>query len=216
MVKRGLVLAAASFLMAGCLGPDYARISNELRAKNIVLQQDLVRQKELNRDLNATVAVLNEQLDAKTPRMETLSQNKLDEIFTVDHVELQSSTTIWDSNGDGKADGYRVFVRPYCSDGTVLPATGKLTIEAFDLALQEGSRRVGSWAFLAQALKNKWYSGFGLDHFALMCPWSEPPAHKEITFKVHFIDALTGRAFEDQKLIKLQSFTASTQTAKTP
>ena len=66
-----------------------------------------------------------------------------------------------------------------------------------------GSQRLGIWTFTPAELKKLWYENFGLRQFAVICPWTTPPAHDEITFKIKFVDALTGRTFEDQKAIKV-------------
>jgi hypothetical protein len=39
--------------------------------------------------------------------------------------------------------------------------------------------------------------------YVLSCPWQSPPKHSDITLKVTFTDALTGRAFTAQKSIKV-------------
>lgn len=212
MSRCWMVLSIVACLpLGGCFGPNYAQVASDLRAKNLQLERDLATERQQRRDLNATVAVLNEQLDARTPRVASLSRERLAQLFTVGRVEIQKSTDAWDADNDGRPESFRVFVRPLTEDGTVLPATGELRIEAFDLAQEEGTQRIGRWTFGPETLKRQWYSTIGTNHFAMTCPWAERPRHREITFKIRFVDALTGQAFEDQELIKLHLPAAATQ-----
>ncbi len=197
---RCLVLALA-LLLGGCLGPNYERIADDLRTRNLQLEESLARVRQESTDREDTITLLLEQLDAKSPRVPTLSDARLAELFVVDRVELQDSTDAWDFDGKGKQEGFRVFFRPLMADGDVLPATGTVTIEAFDLALEQGSQRLGKWVFQPTELKDKWYGSFGLNHFAVNCPWTAPPKHAQITFKLVFVDALTGQVHEDQRVV---------------
>lgn len=193
-------MVGLGWALAAC-GPNYARIDNELRARNLHLEQELDQARQTTKDQQATIEVLNEKLAQRLPRVETLPDARLKDLFTVGRVEIKGSTDAWDIHNDGKLEGFRVFVRPLMANGDVLPATGTLQIEAFDLAMAEGSQRIAECTYTPEQLKDKWYGGLGLNHFAVNCPWTKGPAHREITFKVRFIDALTGRAFTDQKVI---------------
>ena len=194
-------MLAGMLPLGGCLGPDYAHISNELRAKNNALSDELAKTQRENHDLQATIALQNDQLDARTPRVQTLPPERLAQLLTVGQIDIQKSTDLYDSQHDGKFDSFRVYVRTLTTDGTTLPATGTLTIDAFDLDLPGETQRLGHWTFTPEQLKTLWYGQFGLDHFALTCPLTSLPTHTKITFKAHFIDALTNEAFEQQKVI---------------
>ena len=199
------------------MGPNYARIANDLRVKNNQLLGQLDRTNQEKRDLNATIALLNDQLDARTPRVATLPQERLEQLFTVGKVVLKNGTDLYDSKRDGTLDSFRVYVQTQTADNVILPASGTLTIDAFDLDLPGPTQRLGSWTFSPADLKILWYSQFGLDHFALNCPLASLPVHTQITFKVHFIDALTNQALETQKLITVHlPTTATTVPASKP
>lgn len=203
MTRRILLLLALPLLSADCMGPNYARISNELRAKNNQLQDQLDHTQQEKRDLNATIALLHDQLDARTPRVATLPQERLDQLFTVGKVLVQNGTDLYDSQHDGKLDSFRVYIQTQTADSVTLPATGTLTIDAFDLDLPGPTQRLGHWTFTPTDLKKLWYRQFGLDHYALNCPLASLPPHNQITFRIHFIDALTNQALENQKMITI-------------
>jgi hypothetical protein len=146
---------------------------------------------------------LKQQLAAQTPRVATLPPDRLSELFTVDSINITSDTRSTHIGGAANLNGFRVFVKTLMPDGQPLPASGTFTIEAFDLALQTGSQRIGKWVFTPVESKQNWYGMFGLNCFAFDCPWQIPPQHAQITFQVQFMDALTGRIFTSQTPIKI-------------
>ncbi len=160
----------------------------------------------------AAVSDLQNQLNAKTPPVQTLPPERLAELFTTDRIEIRSSTDSWDF-GDGKGiSGFRIFVRTLSDDDEIITSAGTLTLEAFELPPSPAQpHRIGSWTFSPQEMKKNWYTGFGADYFAFNCPWATAPTEKNISFTAHFTDALTGRHFDAtlNKTIKLPVLTAS-------
>ncbi len=199
---RYILLAITVSCLTAC-GPDYGMVARQRMDKIIKLEdQNAALQADLkNRD--ATIADLKTQLADKTPRLATLPEDRLNQIILAQRVELQHSTDASDFDTSGPQQGYRVYFRPMSDSAQPIAATGTLTIEAFDLALTAGTQRIGQWTFLPQQLKGNWYSSFGLNHFAVNCPWNQPPAHEKITFKITFVDAMTGRIMTDQALVRV-------------
>jgi len=200
LLAAGLVVVGLAGL-TGC-GVDYARVNRELRERNLALEEQTAKQAEQVRNQQATIERLNAQVDQKVPRAVTLPEARLKQLFTVGKVEILGQTDAWDWTDDSQPDGFRVFVRPRMENGDVLPATGTLTVEAFDLAAEKGAEKLGEWTFSAEQLKDKWYGTLGTNYLAVNCPWTKPPAHREITFKVKFVEALTERVFTDQKVVQ--------------
>jgi hypothetical protein len=201
----GLAAGAGVLLLAGCQMASVEKANDELRAKNLQQAQEIGRLHEQVTNQEATIADLRGQLEARLPRTETLKAERLAALFTATRVQIRPQTDAWDWQGDKKPDGFRVFVRVLAAGDVIIPATGTLTIEAFDLAKQEGSQRLGQWTFTPEQMKAAWYGSLGLNHFAVNCPWEKPPEHTDITFKVKFVDALTGNVLVDQmhKNVKL-------------
>ena len=98
-------------------------------------------------------------------------------------------------------DGLKVYVTPYDDDGDDFKAAGTITVEAFDLAVKDAA--LGRWSFTPAEAKALW-NGQALQYeYILPCAWQTKPAHAELTVKVTFVDALTGRSFSEQKLVKI-------------
>ena len=199
---RWMLLAAATLCAAAC-GPNYGAVARQRMDQIIRLEDKNAALEAKLKDRDNTITVLQQQLAGKTPRIATLPPERLDELLLPTRVELQRSTDVSTFDDPGPQKGYRVYFRPLTDQGQPIAATGTVTIEAFDLAIKTGAERIGSWTFTARQIKDFWYSGFGLNHFAVNCAWDKPPQNDQITFRITFIDSLTGRMMTDQTLIRL-------------
>lgn len=196
-----LTVLGLTFTLAGC-GPDYSRITDDLRSQNMQLEKDLAKAKRTIVDRDAEIADLRD-ASGPTTRVATLPEEQLQKLFLVDQINIRQTTAVWDFDSDGNPDGYRIYIRTF-SDGQIMPASGYLKIEAYDLAADKSEIKLGSWSFSPEELKKHWVSYFGLNCFALNCPWTAPPQRSELTFRAVFTDALTGRVLADQAIIKLK------------
>ncbi|MCL2648605.1 MAG: hypothetical protein FWD61_16640 [Phycisphaerales bacterium] len=194
-----LIVLFACGVLSAC-GPDYNQIANRLREQNMSQEKQI---KDLQGTLAArdvTVRQLQDQVDLRTPRIPTLPDNRLNELFTAAKLEIRPQTDSWQIDASKNLTAFRVFIRTFSDDDTNIPATGTLTIEAFELpAAPAQPRRLGTWTFTPAEMKKNWYSGFGLNQFAFNCPWTAPatpPTTTDILFKATFLDALTGKALE--------------------
>jgi hypothetical protein len=196
-----LILAATT----GCYSyfPDYQKKIAELSDENYTLTRKVDSLQKTIGDKDATIAHQQELLASNLPRIETLPAARLAELFTTGHIEIRPATDAADFDSNGTQDGFHVLVRTTTADGAVLPASGTLIVEAFDLAVESGDNRLGRWVFSPETMKKSWYDGFGLYQFAFNCPWTKHPDHSAITFKVKFVEALTGSVFVDQQTLNV-------------
>lgn len=196
-----LIICGVSGLLAGCA--NYAKNAPFYR-QNVALQNQnalLVSQLKIDR---VKILNLQEQLAAKTPRLATLPPARLGQLFTVNSIQISADTRSSRLGNFPKLRGFRIFVRTGMAGGMALPATGQFVLEAFDLAAPTGQERIGRWVFTPMESKKDWYGMFGINAFAFDCPWKVPPSHRQITFKVAFTDALTGRLFTAQRLVDVR------------
>ncbi len=205
--RTALAPAAAVMLLAlgGCASPSAKvnKVDLVLRRQNYGLKATNNKLKRRVKRLKGEISTLHTQLGRRSPPLRTLSPKRLKELFTVRRIKILKSTRASAFDLSGPQRGFRVFVRTYGSAGLVLPASGTCTIQAFDLAIKHGSQRLGRWVFTPMQCKKLWYGMLGLNQFAFNCPWKKPPAHSAITFRIAFLDALTGRELTAQKVIKV-------------
>ena len=198
---RKIFLIACAVVMAGCSSSEVTTANNRLRADAAKNEREIAALKGRVAADEEMIASLQDQVSGKTPAVETLPGERLKELFTVGSVEIQKGTDASDlGTGDGTSKGFRLFFRTVTGEGTVIPATGKLVVEAFVLPNAPAEpERIGTWTITAEEMKKNWYSGLGLNHFAFNFPWGEKaplgPGQSDVTFKATFTDALTGNVF---------------------
>jgi hypothetical protein len=187
-------LALFCFLAAGCKGPNPANI--ELRKEN---QQLRARVDELNRRHDADVAQIRATQTQTGAVVPTLSPGRLDQLFTVHGIQLGRLTGV---NPEGEL---KVYVTPTDESGQSIKAAGSFVIDAFDLARADHPQ-IGHWEFPVEAAKRNWVGQALLHCYVLSLPWQGPggaPEHPQLTVRVVYTDALTGRVFETQKVVRV-------------
>jgi len=206
-----VLAAAGAALFAGCASPDKANV--ELRRRNDALTTQVARLTQQHEaDANRIAAI-----EARVTTVPVLPQTRLARLFTAHDLKLQdrlSGGTDLDAKRDGD-EALRVYAVPLDETGDAIKATGKFTVEAFDLA-RAGDQRIGRWEFGPEDTKAVWFN-LMKSWFVLTCPWQTPPEHAELTVKVSFEDELTGRTFTQQAVVKVKPpAVAATATATRP
>jgi hypothetical protein len=171
----------------GCSSPNTANIDLRKQIDDLHSQID-----ELNRHHNADQATIAGMKGATT--VPSFSEDRLAQLFTTHDLKFGRLT-------GADAEGVKVFVCPTDDDGQALKAAGAFEIGAFDLAAS-GETRVGQWTFDVEQARQNWYGQAMLYTYVLKCPWQHPPEHSDITIRVTFTDALTGRKFTVQRVVK--------------
>jgi hypothetical protein len=185
-----------ALLLAGCAGkPNAANI--ELRKENQRLQDRIVT---LEQTLEAQRAAVRS-LEQNATSVPTLPADRIDELFVTTGLSLGRLTGVadWDTTRDG-ADGVKIYVVPTDATGDPLKAAGSFVVEAFDLSKDQP--RVGKWSFSVEESKALWLGSGLLYEYVLPCPMDWLPEAGELTIKVTFTEALTGRVFSVQKLVQ--------------
>jgi hypothetical protein len=119
-----LLLAAAN---AGCLN-DAAMVP-ELQQQTMDLENRLAA---CNRELAARDAQIAD-LRRRVNDRPVLDNVAVDDLFTVDRIEIVSRSGGADFDGQPGDDGVVIYVRPLDADGDVLKAAGRFTIQLLDL-----------------------------------------------------------------------------------
>jgi hypothetical protein len=176
-------------LFSGCSTPSAANI--QLR-KNI---DDLQTQiQNLKRQQDADQATIRGLKGATT--VPTLSEERIDELFTTHGLKFGRIT-------GGDDQGLKISVCPTDDQGQALKAAGSFQIDAFDLA-KAHDNDVGHWNFDVQQARDAWLGQAMMYAYVLKCPWQKRPEHEQLTIRVTFTDALTGRVFTEQKEVRVK------------
>ena len=202
-VKRPLAIAVAVAVYAGpfcagCGGPNKANI--ELRKQNQALRKQV---KELERAREADAATIRS-LQGTDRAVTTLPLERLESLYTTHGLRIGKLTGGFDTDRDKPGDELlKVYAVPLDRTGDLLKAAGSFTVELFDLS-DEKEVRIGQWAFSAEQTPELWHGQVLSYGYVLPCPWQTVPEHENLTVKVAFTDALTGRTFTEQKQIDVK------------
>ena len=189
--------ASAVLFLAGCGSPSTANIA--LRKENQELQ-DRIQQLEIARKSDTAALRAAEQSKGT---LQTLPQDRLERLFTATDLKIGRLTggarLRADSTGD---DAIKVYVVPTDQTGDEVKLAGSFVIEAFDLKQSDASS-VGRWEFSTDEARRHWIGDAFLYEYVLPCPLKQRPRSDSLTLHVTFIDELTQRRLEAQKVIKL-------------
>lgn len=185
-------------LAIGCGGPSKANI--ELRRQNQELR-DQVQHLQLQREAQAATI---RALERRQATVETLPQERLDRLFTAHGVRIGRLTGGVDLDPEKPGDdALRVYVVPLDQTRDRIKLAGDFVVEAFDLSDAQ-SPLLGRWEFAQDQIHEHWVGQFTLYEYVFTCPWQDrTPQNEELTVRVTFTDALTGREFTDQRLVQI-------------
>lgn len=192
-----IVIVLAS--LWACGGCDQAAW-DQSRLDLAAARDQAARLEQANLRLRAQVASQQQQIQT----LQALGgPDRLEKLFRVQRILLGRHSGGIDLDNIGGDDGIRVYLRPIDQSGSVIKVAGEAKVQLFDLAGEPGETLVGQRTWTVEQLASQWASGFVSHHFTLTCLWADaenPPAHKQITVRVEFIDYLTGKTFSAQKL----------------
>ena len=144
-----------------------------------------------------------DQLQGQLEVLRGFGPERLEKFVTVARISLGRYTRTYDADEDGVDDGIKVYLLLEDGSGDTIKASGEIEIDVLDLAAQAGQRDIGHWDYSLDESAAHWLDGFGTNYFKFELPWPDghTPAHANLTVVTRFNDALTGRAFETQKVV---------------
>jgi hypothetical protein len=198
------ILCVLLLCLTGCGSPSSANI--ELRKQNQSLKDnvDHLTAQHL-RDVDALAAC-----QRGHPTTATLSPDRLEQLTTTHGLSFGRLTGGDNPDPTQLLDTQlKVFIAPVDEDGVPIKAAGSFVVEAFDLG-DPAKPLVGTWHFDLAQTRGLFFSRFAMYTYVLTCPWKSPPPHADLTVRVTFDDALTGREFVDQTRVKVRLATTMT------
>lgn len=194
-----LCLSVVLFSSASCKSPSKANI--ELRKQNQSLRDEIEGLKRRQTADTASITALQQ----PGGTVDQLPQSKLDQLFTVAGIKLDKLTGGFDSDPSTPGDeAIRVQVTPIDLTGEQIKAAGSIKIEAFERAGSAEPRKFGEWNFDAAQTRAAWLGQAFQYGYLLTCPLNEKPATDDVTLKMLFKDALTGRELAQEKSFKIR------------
>jgi hypothetical protein len=129
---------------------------------------------------------------------------RLDNLYDVKKIEVTRYTGFYDKDKDGKKETLIVYIQPIDEDGDIVKATGAVDVQLWDLNKEDGRALLGQWRVEPAELKKDWFATLITINYRLTFDVSDKINSLEgpLTVKVTFTDYLSGKVFEEQKVIK--------------
>ncbi len=180
------------------------------------LETDRQRCTQALADRDAIIADLHRRVDAG-PLFEGID---LDDLFTVDRIEIVSQTGGANFDSQPGDDGVVVYVRPLDAHGDFLKAAGQFTIQLLDLTVAGSPRSLATYVYSKrEELAAAWYGGMLTNHYTFRCafpPRLNPRAPREVHVRVVMLDWLTGREFAASTTVGIERIDPENSVAPAP
>jgi hypothetical protein len=195
-VKKGIFSVLLLMCLAGCQSTKTEGLSEteKLKAENAVLADKLSQsQKE------------SEQLKKQINSLRNFGENfKLEDIYNLQKINITRYTNIYDNDQDGKKETLLVYIQPMDEYGDIVKATGLVEIQLWDLSNKDGQALLGQWKTEPAELKKLWFATLITVNYRLNfnITGKVEKFDRPLTVKIKFTDYLSGKVFEEQKVIK--------------
>ncbi len=146
----------------------------------------------------------NEQLERQIEVLSGLPEDKLEGLYEVQAVKVTRYTNLYDKDKDGQYEKLIVYIQPMDEEGDIVKATGAVDVQLWDLNREQDKALLGEWHVGPEELKELWFATIVTTNYRLTFDVADKiEQFKEpLTVKVTFTDYLTGRVFEEQRVIK--------------
>jgi hypothetical protein len=193
-----LMTFACLLSLAGCNKANekaqFLEKIEQLTEQNTELTSDLEQSKSENEQLKGQVEVLS-----SLPE-----EVKGENLYDLQKIRIGRYTGFYDKDHNGKKETLIVYIQPIDEEGDKIKAPGTIEIELWDLNKPDGNAMLAQWKIGPEELKKLWYATMLTINYRLTFDISDiiKNFNKPLTVKAKFTDYLTGRTFEDQRVIK--------------
>ena len=187
-----------AFLPAGCQKSTQSDAPLQIKIDQLTKEKA-----RLQKDLTLSNSE-KEQLKKQVQVLSGLPENVgLDRIYHLQSVKLHRYTDLLDEDKDGKMEKLVVYVQPIDDRGDIIKAAGNVSVQLWDLNQTNGEALLGQWSVDAEQIKNRWVS-FLVTNYRLTFDLAEKVVRLErpLTVKVTFTDYLSGKVFNEQRVIE--------------
>lgn len=195
---RTIAVILVGSLMAITVGCGNANTSlteeiNTLRQESVQLTRQLEQANSKNERLKKQLQVLS-----------GLPEDRLENLYSLQKVEISRYTDFYDKDKDGKKEKLIVYIHPVDAEGDIVKATGTVDVQLWDLDKADGQALLGQWHVKAGELKKLWFATLVTINYRLTFDVADKIENVEgpLTVKVTFTDYLSGKVFKEQKVIK--------------
>jgi len=169
----------------------------QLKQEKTELTRQIERSENENKQLKQQIHVLS-----GLPE-----EAKAENLYRLQRVKITRYTNFYDKDKDGKKEKLIVYIQPLDEEGDIVKATGAVDVQLWDLnSSQADEALLGQWHITPDQLKKLWFATLITINYRLTFDVADKvdDFDQPLTVKVTFTDYLTGRVFEEQRVIKPQ------------
>jgi hypothetical protein len=146
-----------------------------------------------------------EQLKKQIQVLSDLPANvRFEHLYNIQKIKITRYTGFYDKDNDGKKEKLIVYIQPIDEQGDIVKATGSVDVQLWDLNKQDGQALLAQWRVEPDELKKLWIATLITINYRLPFDAADKIDKSEgpLTVKVTFTDYLTGKVFNEQKVIE--------------
>lgn len=186
-------------LLAGC---ESAPITKDPLAEKV---DKLSREKKELMSHIEQIESTNKDLQKQITTLHGLEDDvKLKNLCDIQKIKITKYTNLFDKDKDGTKETLIVYIQPIDQDGDIIKAPGDVHVQLLDLDKDKNPTLLGKWYITPGKLRKLWFNALLKAHYRMTFDVSEKVKILEepLTVTVTFTDYLTGKVFEEQRLIK--------------
>jgi len=194
-----LCCCALMYMLAGCGNankkPSLVEQIKQLKEENTQLTRQVEQSANENKQLKKQIQVLS-----NLPE-----EARAENLYRLQRIEVTRYTNFYDKDKDGQKEELIVYIQPFDEEGDIVKATGAVDVQLWDLNKKETDKALlGQWHVTPEQLKKLWFATLITINYRLTFDVAGKidDFDKPLTVKVTFTDYLTGKVFEEQKVIK--------------
>ena len=128
------------------------------------------------------------------------------DIYDLQRINIADYTNVYDNNDDGKKETLIVYLKPIDAYGDKIKAAGVVEVQLWDLDKPAEQALLKQWKIEPAELKRYWVVALLGVNYRLSFNIEGVVANYDhpLTIKVKFTDYLSGKTFEEQKVINPQ------------
>jgi hypothetical protein len=145
----------------------------------------------------------NEQLKERVDVLTGLSVDQR-KLYSIQRIKIGRFTDLYDKDDNGKREKLIVYIQPIDEQGDIVKAAGSVEVQLWDLNEQANQALLGQWNVDSDQLQKRWLTTLLSSNYRLIFDIADKVEDfsKPLTVKVSFTHYLTGKLFEEQKVIE--------------
>lgn len=146
----------------------------------------------------------NEQFKRQVQVLSGLPEDvNIESLHRLRRINIHRYTGLADKDKDGTMEKLIVYLQPIDEEGDIIKAAGAVNVQLWDLNKANGEALLGQWNIGVNELKKHWIT-FLVTNYRLTLDLEEKieRLEKPLTVKVTFTDYLSGKVFNEQRVIE--------------